>query len=232
MITLKNVTKVYDSNKVEAVKNIDLRIEDGEFVFLVGESGSGKSTLLKLMMRELVPTSGEIIVNKQNLGKMRRRRIAAFRRTLGIVFQDYRLLPTRSVYDNVAYAMEVVEEAPSQIRRRVPLALSQVGLAEKYKSLPDQLSGGEQQRAAIARAIVNQPRVLLADEPTGNLDPKNSREIMKLLSAINMRGTTVIVATHDRSLVNEMQKRVVHLKDGVIIRDTAEGRYDDEASEL
>ncbi len=230
MIQFKDVSKVYD-NKVEAVKDVNLRIEDGEFVFLVGESGSGKSTLLKLLMREITPSEGEIIVDKKNICKLHRRKIASFRRTLGIVFQDYRLLPKRSVYDNVAYAMEVIEEAPSKIRRRVPLALTQVGIADKAKSLPNELSGGEQQRTAIARAIVNQPKYVLADEPTGNLDPRNAREIMKLMCAINNRGTTVIIATHDRALVNEMQKRVVELNKGVIVRDSAKGGYDNEAEE-
>ncbi len=230
MIQYRGVTKVYE-NQVEAVKDINLRIEDGEFVFLVGESGSGKSTLLKLLMREISPTSGEIMVNKTNIVKLRRRKVAAFRRTLGIVFQDYRLLPKRSVFDNVAYAMEVIEEAPSKIRRRVPLALTQVGLAEKSKSMPNELSGGEQQRTAIARAIVNQPSILLADEPTGNLDPRNAEEIMRLMAAINNRGTTVIIATHDRALVNKMQKRVVELSRGEIVRDTAKGGYDHETEE-
>ena len=225
MINYKNVGKIYDNN-VEAVKNINLRIPDGDFVFLVGESGSGKSTLIKLLMRELKPTTGDIIVNKKNLGKMRRFRVADYRRTLGIVFQDYKLLTDRSIYDNVACAMKVAEATTQEIRTRVPQVLRQVGLGHKFKSFPNELSGGEQQRAAIARAIVNKPTIILADEPTGNLDPRHAREIMKILLDINEAGATVVVATHDRTLVDEMHKRVVQLKDGQIVRDSVEGSYD------
>ena len=227
MIELKHVSKIYD-NDVEAVKDLNLTIEDGEFVFLVGESGSGKSTLLKLLMRELKPSEGQVIVNGTDIAKLRRRRVAEYRRTLGVVFQDYRLLPKRTVFENVAYALEVIEESNKRIRRRVPTVLNQVGLADKYKSMPNEISGGEQQRTAIARAIVNEPKIVLADEPTGNLDPRNSEEIMLLMEAINNKGTTVIIATHDRNMVNEHKKRVIHLKDGVVVRDSAEGGYDDE----
>jgi cell division transport system ATP-binding protein len=227
MIEFKNVSKVYD-NDVEAVKTLNLTINDGEFVFLVGESGSGKSTLLKLLMRELKPTTGEIIVNGIDITKLKKRRVAEYRRTLGVVFQDYRLLPKRTVYDNVAYALEVIEESNRRIRRRVPAVLNQVGLVEKYRSMPNEISGGEQQRTAIARAIVNEPAIVLADEPTGNLDPRNSEDIMLLMESINNKGTTVIIATHDRNMVNAHKKRVIHLKDGVIVRDSAEGGYDDE----
>jgi len=227
MIELKHVSKIYD-NDVEAVKDLNLTIEDGEFVFLVGESGSGKSTLLKLLMRELKPSEGQVIVNGTDIAKLRRRRVAEYRRTLGVVFQDYRLLPKRTVFENVAYALEVIEESNKRIRRRVPTVLNQVGLADKYKSMPNEISGGEQQRTAIARAIVNEPKIVLADEPTGNLDPRNSEEIMLLMEAINNKGTTVIIATHDRNMVNKHKKRVIHLKDGVVVRDSAEGGYDDE----
>lgn len=227
MIELKHVSKIYD-NDIEAVKDLNLTIEDGEFVFLVGESGSGKSTLLKLLMRELKPSEGQVIVNGTDIAKLRRRRVAEYRRTLGVVFQDYRLLPKRTVFENVAYALEVIEESNKRIRRRVPTVLNQVGLADKYKSMPNEISGGEQQRTAIARAIVNEPKIVLADEPTGNLDPRNSEEIMLLMEAINNKGTTVIIATHDRNMVNKHKKRVIHLKDGVVVRDSAEGGYDDE----
>lgn len=225
MINYKNVTKIYD-NGVEAVKNVSLRISDGDFVFLVGESGSGKSTLIKLLMRELKPTAGDIIVNKKNLGKMRRFRVSAYRRTLGIVFQDYKLLEDRTIYDNVACAMKVAEATGAEIKQRVPQVLRQVGLGLKFKSFPQELSGGEQQRAAIARAIVNKPSIVLADEPTGNLDPRHAREIMRILEDINNAGATVVVATHDRTLVDEMHKRVVQLMDGRIVRDSVEGSYD------
>ena len=227
MIELQNVTKVYEGD-VTGVEHINLKIEDGEFVFIVGESGSGKSTLLKLLMRELVPDEGSIIIDGQDITKLRRGKVAELRRNMGIVFQDYRLLSSRTVYENVAFALEVIEVPPKKIQRSVPAALNLVGLAHKAKSLPNEISGGEQQRTAIARAIVNNPHLVLADEPTGNLDPRNSEEIMDVLDAINRRGTTVIVATHDRDIVDEMQKRVIHIEDGCIVRDSEEGGYDDE----
>lgn len=227
MIELKNVTKIYDGN-VTGVDHLNLTIEDGEFVFLVGESGSGKSTLLKLLMRELTPTEGSITINGKEITKLRRKKVAELRRNMGIVFQDYRLLPKRTVYENVSFALEVIEVPSRKIRRSVPAALNLVGLSHKSKNMPNEISGGEQQRTAIARAIVNNPPVVLADEPTGNLDPRNSQEIMEVLAAINKRGTTVIVATHDRAIVDEMKKRVVHLENGVIVRDSLEGGYDDE----
>ena len=227
MIELKNVTKIYDGN-VTGVDHLNLTIEDGEFVFLVGESGSGKSTLLKLLMRELTPTEGSITINGKEITKLRRKKVAELRRNMGIVFQDYRLLPKRTVYENVSFALEVIEVPSRKIRRSVPAALNLVGLSHKSKNMPNEISGGEQQRTAIARAIVNRPAVVLADEPTGNLDPRNSQEIMEVLDAINKRGTTVIVATHDRAIVDEMKKRVVHLENGVIVRDSLEGGYDDE----
>ena len=228
MIELKNVTKTYDGD-VTGVDNLSLTIEDGEFVFLVGESGSGKSTLLKLLMRELVPSEGSITIDGKEITKLRRKKVAELRRNMGIVFQDYRLLQKRTVYENVAFALEVIEIPTRKVRRSVPAALNLVGLSHKSKNYPNEISGGEQQRTAIARAIVNNPPLLLADEPTGNLDPRNSQEIMEVLDAINNRGTTVIVATHDRAIVDAMKKRVIHLENGVIVRDSMGGGYDDEA---
>ena len=228
MIELKDVTKIYDGD-VTGVDHLSLKIEDGEFVFLVGESGSGKSTLLKLLMRELVPSEGSITINGKEITKLRRKKVAELRRNMGIIFQDYRLLQKRTVYENVAFALEVIEIPTRKIRRSVPAALNLVGLSHKSKNYPNEISGGEQQRTAIARAIVNNPPLLLADEPTGNLDPRNSQEIMEVLDAINNRGTTVIVATHDRAIVDAMKKRVIHLENGVIVRDSRGGGYDDEA---
>ena len=228
MIELKDVTKIY-AGDVTGVEHLSLKIEDGEFEFLVGESGSGKSTLLKLLMRELVPSEGSITINGKEITKLRRKKVAELRRNMGIIFQDYRLLQKRTVYENVAFALEVIEIPTRKIRRSVPAALNLVGLSHKSKNYPNEISGGEQQRTAIARAIVNNPPLLLADEPTGNLDPRNSQEIMEVLDAINNRGTTVIVATHDRAIVDAMKKRVIHLENGVIVRDSMGGGYDDEA---
>ncbi len=224
MIELKNVTKLYDGNVI-GVENVSLKIEQGEFVFLVGESGSGKSTMLKLLMKEVNPTSGQIIIDNQDVTKLRSGKTAMLRRKMGIVFQDYRLLPKKTVYENVAFAMEAIEETRRKIRRNVPRVLNMVGLAHKSKNFPNEISGGEQQRTAIARALVNNPLFLLADEPTGNLDPRNSDEIMELMEYINSRGTTVIIATHDKEIVNRMHKRVIHLVGGHIVRDS-EGGYD------
>ena len=224
MIALDGVTKSYERG-VPALNNITLHIEEGEFVFVVGASGSGKSTFIKLLLKELDPTSGQIIVANQNLGKLSRRGVPKFRRNLGVVFQDFRLLKDRNVYENVAFAQRVIEKPNHVIKKRVPEVLTLVGLANKYKSFPKELSGGEQQRVALARALVNRPSILLADEPTGNLDPKNSIEIMKLLEEINARGTTVVVVTHNREIVNAMRKRVVRLRKGVIISDEKEGVY-------
>lgn len=196
-----------------------------EFVFIVGNSGSGKSTLIKLLLKELEPTSGTIKVNGQNLNRMRRGKVPKYRRGVGVVFQDFRLLKDRNVYENVAFAQRVIEKPNRVIKKRVPEVLTLVGLAEKYKSFPKELSGGEQQRVAVARAIVNRPDILLADEPTGNLDPGNSMEIMKLLDEINSRGTTVLVVTHNREIVNAMKKRVITMRKGVIISDEREGEY-------
>ncbi|MBR6230675.1 MAG: cell division ATP-binding protein FtsE [Lachnospiraceae bacterium] len=224
MIALDGVTKSYEKG-VPALNNITLHIEEGEFVFVVGASGSGKSTFIKLLLKELDPTSGQIIVANQNLGKLSRRGVPKFRRNMGVVFQDFRLLKDRNVYENVAFAQRVIEKPNHVIKKRVPEVLTLVGLANKYKSFPKELSGGEQQRVALARALVNRPSILLADEPTGNLDPKNSIEIMKLLEEINARGTTVVVVTHNREIVNAMRKRVVRLRKGVIISDEKEGVY-------
>ena len=228
MITLDGVTKSYNTKGQPAINNISLHINKGEFVFIVGNSGSGKSTLIKLLLKELDATSGTIKVNGYEVNKLRRRKIPKFRRGIGCVFQDFRLLPDRNVYENVAFAQRVIEMPNRVIKKRVPEILTLVGLAAKYKSLPDELSGGEQQRVALARALVNRPNLLLADEPTGNLDPTNSIEIMRLLEEINERGTTVLVVTHNREIVNEMKKRVITLKKGVIISDEEEGAYIDE----
>ena len=227
IISMTNVTKSYATG-APALNGIDLHIKPGEFVFIVGDSGSGKSTMIKLLLRELVPTSGEISVMGYDLLKIRHRKIPKFRRNLGIVFQDFRLLKDRNVYENVAFAQRIVQTPGKEIKRNVPSILATVGLAGKYKAKPRQLSGGEQQRVASARALVNRPSILLADEPTGNLDPKNSWEIMKLLEQINENGTTVLVVTHNREIVNAMQKRVVTMKKGIIVSDEEKGVYIDE----
>ena len=227
MITLDNVTKSY-STGAPALNGISLKIEAGEFVFVVGDSGSGKSTLIKLLLRELLPTSGTIKVNDIDVAVLKHRQIPKYRRNLGVVFQDFRLLKDRNVYENVAFAQRIVQTPTKEMKKNVPSILSTVGLAGKYKAKPRQLSGGEQQRVALARALVNNPPLLLADEPTGNLDPKNSWEIMKLLEEINARGTTVLVVTHNREIVNAMKKRVITMKKGVIFSDEKEGTYIDE----
>lgn len=227
IITLENVCKAY-STGAPALDGVDLHIKRGEFVFIVGDSGSGKSTLIRLLLRELVATSGYINVMGYDLGKIRHRKIPKFRRNLGIVFQDFRLLKELTVYDNVAFAQRIIQVSGKEIRRNVPSILATVGLAGKYKAKPRQLSGGEQQRVALARALVNRPTILLADEPTGNLDPKNSWDIMKLMEQINENGTTVIVVTHNREIVNAMQKRVITMKRGVIVSDEERGMYIDE----
>lgn len=227
LIFLDGVSKVYSAG-APALNGITLHINRGEFVFIVGDSGSGKSTLIKLLLRELTATSGKVWVMGHDIANLPRRKIPKFRRNLGIVFQDFRLLKDRNVYENVAFAQRIVEVPVKDIRRNVPSILATVGLAGKYKAKPKQLSGGEQQRVALARALINKPSILLADEPTGNLDPKNSWEIMMLLDEINAAGTTVIVVTHNREIVNAMQKRVVTMKKGVIVSDEEEGEYIDE----
>ena len=224
MIHLKNVSKAYTKG-IDALHNVNLDIDPGEFVFVVGPSGSGKSTLIKLLLREITPTSGAIYVDGDNLNTMKHRKIARYRRKLGVVFQDFRLLPDRNVYENIAFAQRVIEVKPRIIKKKVPASLALVGLAAKYKSNPNELSGGEQQRVAIARAIVNEPKVLICDEPTGNLDPDNAWEIMQLLQEANDRGTTIIVVTHNHEIVNAMRKRVVMLNKGVIVYDEREGEY-------
>lgn len=218
MIRLEHVSKTYQQG-VPALNDVNIDIEQGEFVFVMGKSGSGKSTLIKLLLKELEPTEGEIYINEQKLSSVTHKKIPYFRRNIGVVFQNFRLLQDRNVYENVAFAMKVVESSTREIKRKVPLMLSLVGLAAKYKSLPRQLSGGEQQRVAIARALVNEPKILLADEPTGNLDNTNAWEIMHLLEEINERGTTVVVVTHNSEIVKKMNKRVITIKKGVVVSD-------------
>ena len=227
MIEFKEVTKEY-SKGIAALNGVNLKIEKGEFAFIVGDSGSGKSTLIRLLLKELDPTSGSIIVNGQNLNRLKHRKIPQYRRHLGVVFQDFRLLKDRNIYENIAFALRVTETSPRIIKQKVPAALSLVGLAQKYKAFPKELSGGEQQRVAIARAIVYERAFVLADEPTGNLDPTNSWEIMKLLEEANDRGTTVLVVTHNQEIVNEMKKRVITMKKGVIVSDEQKGGYNNE----
>lgn len=228
MIRLENVSKNYE-NGVEALKDVSIHIEKGEFVFIVGDSGSGKSTLVRLLLKELEPSEGTIEVDGILLNQMKRRHVPKYRRKIGCVFQEFLLLKDRDVYENVAFAQRVVETPPEKIREDVPKILSTVGLAEKSHCFSKQLSGGEQQRVALARTLVNKPSIILADEPTGNLDPKNSREIMKLLEEINESGTTVVVVTHDKEMVNMMQKRVIAMQKGVVVRDEQNAGYDDES---
>lgn len=227
MIEFRNVQKKYDTG-VEAVKNANFRIDKGEFCFLVGASGSGKSTLIKLILKEEEPTSGSIIINGKDTTFLKQNRIPYLRRSMGVVFQDFRLLPDKTVYDNVAYAMYIVRATPRHIRRQVPMVLSLVGLSGKAKMYPNELSGGEQQRVALARALVNNPSMLIADEPTGNLDPDTAWDIMNLLNDINLRGTTVVVATHAKDIVDQMRKRVIEINKGRIVRDDKKGGYESE----
>lgn len=227
MIKLEHVSKSYTAG-VPALNDVNIEIDEGEFVFLVGDSGSGKSTLIKLLLKELEPTEGTITINNKNLSKIKRKQIPKFRRNIGVVFQDFRLLKDRNVYDNVAFAQKVIGESNAHIKKRVPKMLSTVGLAAKYRSFPKQLSGGEQQRVAIARALINEPKILLADEPTGNLDNNNAWEIMKLLEEINDKGTTVVVVTHNMEIVKVMKKRVITVKKGVIVSDNKGDYYDED----
>ena len=224
LIYFNNVTKIYD-NQAKGLYHISLSIQRGEFVFIVGSSGSGKSTFIRLLLKEIDLTEGEIIVSRQNVSLIHPKLLPFYRRNIGVVFQDFRLLPNKTVYENVAFAMKIVQAPTKEIRRYVPAVLSMVGLEKKYKAYPNQLSGGEKQRTALARAIVNKPPVLFADEPTGNLDPDNAIEIMSLLDEINSRGTTVIVATHAKDLVDNMKKRVITLENGNLVSDIKEGGY-------
>ena len=227
MITLKDVSKSYVEG-VPALADVNIQIEEGEFVFVVGDSGSGKSTLIKLLLKELEPTSGSIIINDKILSEISRRQVPRFRRNIGCVFQDFRLLKDRNVYENVAFAQRIISAPARSIKEKVPKMLSLVGLAAKYKSKPNQLSGGEQQRVAIARALINEPKILLADEPTGNLDANNAWEIMKLLDEINKRGTTVLVVSHNMEIVEAMKKRVITLQQGHVVSDVQMGGEEDE----
>lgn len=224
MIKLEHVSKSYSAG-IPALNDVSLNIEDGEFVFIVGDSGSGKSTLIRLLLKELEPTSGVITVNGQKLNKIRRRQIPKFRRNIGVVFQDFRLLKDRNIYDNVAFAQKVIGQSTRSIKKNVPLMLSMVGLAAKYRAYPRQLSGGEQQRVAIARALINKPKILLADEPTGNLDSKNAWEIIKLMEEINNNGTTVVVVTHNLEIVKAMNKRVVTMQKGTVLDDSEDALH-------
>ncbi len=224
MILLSNVTKTYPNGST-ALDDVSFFIERGEFVFIVGPSGSGKSTLIKLLMHEETATDGQVIINNKDIGKLKRREIPYLRRSMGVVFQDFRLLSNKTVYENVAFAMDIIGASRKEIRKQVPNVLSLVGLSHKAKSYPTELSGGEQQRVALARALVNNPAFLIADEPTGNLNPKVAMEIMDLLDNINKRGTTIIMATHAKDIVDTMKKRVIAIEDGKIVRDESRGGY-------
>ena len=224
MIDFNNVTKIYDGDNI-GLANANIHIDKGEFLFLVGPTGSGKSTFIKLILRELIADEGEILINGKDITTLSNREVPQLRRAIGTVFQDYGLLPNKTVYENVAFAMEVVHTTPRTIRRHVPQILELMGIGDKADKFPRELSGGQQQRVAIARAIVNNPEILIADEPTGNLDPATSREIMQLLLEVNQRGTTVIMVTHDENIVNELHKRVVAIDQGHIVRDAQEGGY-------
>ena len=224
MIEISKLTKTYEKSS-RALKDVSLTIDDGEFVFITGRSGSGKSTLLRILLKEVEPTSGRVVVNAMDLGRMPRRYVPKYRRQLGVVFQDFRLLKDRNVYENVAFAQRVIGVSGRKIRESVPEMLRMVGLSSKYKSFPHQLSGGEQQRVAIARALINRPAILLADEPTGNLDPHNAMEIMGLLEEINRQGTTVVVVTHSSEIVNMMRKRVITIQRGIVVGDEKESGY-------
>ena len=223
MIEFKNVSKVY-SNTV-ALSDITIHIEKNEFIFLVGSSGAGKSTFIKLLLKEISPSSGEILIAGKNINEITKKQLPYYRRKVGMVFQDFKLIPSLNVYENVAFAMRVIGATPKEIRKRVPSVLTNVGLLSKFKCFPDELSGGEQQRVSLARAIVNEPSIIIADEPTGNLDPVTSKEIMELLLEINKSGTTIIMATHDKELVNKSSKRVIEINSGNIIRDERRGSY-------
>lgn len=225
MIGFKNVSKLYGNN-VKALSNVNINIDSGEFVFLVGPSGAGKSTFIKMILKEIEPSTGNIMVGNTDLSKLKNSQVPYYRRKIGMVFQDFRLIQNLNVYENVAFAMKVVEATPKEIRKRIPIVLSLVGLSHKYKMFPNELSGGEQQRVSLARAIVNNPSVLIADEPTGNLDPETAKEIMALLNDINKGGTTILMATHAKDIVDTMKKRVIALEGGEICRDEKRGKYE------
>lgn len=225
MIEFRDVTKIYGSNDTHALENVNIKIEDGEFVFIVGSSGAGKSTFLKLIMHEEKPTSGEVIVNGYASTKMKKRQVPYYRRTMGIVFQDFRIIPKMSVYDNVAFAMRVIGTKEKDIRKRVPYILQLVGLSQKARSMPNELSGGEQQRVSLARALVNNPDLIIADEPTGNVDPEMSHEIVELLTKINNNGTTVVMVTHEHDLVRTFQRRVIVIQKGKVVSDTPDPTF-------
>ncbi|WP_138203497.1 cell division ATP-binding protein FtsE [Haloimpatiens lingqiaonensis] len=224
MIKFENVTKVYNNN-VLALSNVNIEIDNGEFVFLVGPSGAGKSTFIKILLKEVEPSSGTVIVNDTNLTEIKRGEVPYYRRKIGVVFQDFRLIPSLNVYENVAFAMRVIGASSREIRKKVPTVLSLVGLSKKYKAFPNELSGGEQQRVSLARAIVNNPSLLIADEPTGNLDPETTLEIMDILQDINRAGTTIVMATHAKDIVDNMKKRVIAIEKGTVARDEQRGRY-------
>ncbi|WP_291637021.1 cell division ATP-binding protein FtsE [Clostridium sp.] len=224
MIQFNKVTKIYDNNVI-ALSNVDITIEKGEFVFLVGPSGAGKSTFIKILLKEIELTTGNVIINNTDITKLTRKQIPYFRRKIGVVFQDFRLIDTLNVYENVAFALRVIECSPRDIRKKVPMVLDLVGLSKKYMAFPNEISGGEQQRVSLARAIVNNPTLLIADEPTGNLDPETAIDIMNILNDINKAGTTVIMATHAKNIVDSMKKRVLAIEKGVLARDEQRGRY-------
>ncbi len=225
MITFEHVDKRYPGQKVPALRDVNLHVEQGEFAFLIGLSGSGKTTCLRLILREIKPSAGRVLVDGVDVRRLRRGKVPHLRRKVGMVFQDFRLLPSKTVYENVAFALRVIGKPSSQIRRLVPEALEMVGLEAFRSRMPNELSGGDQQRVALARAFVNRPKVLLADEPTGNLDPENSETIMNLLDRINRTGTTVVMASHDRPIVDQMRRRVIELSEGKVVRDQARGGY-------
>ncbi|MBM7614247.1 cell division transport system ATP-binding protein [Alkaliphilus hydrothermalis] len=224
MIEMMNVSKKY-KNGVQALTNINLKIDKGEFAFLVGPSGAGKSTFIKLLLKEEEPSEGKIYLDNKEITKLSKRKTPLLRRNIGVIFQDFRLLPNKTVFENVAFAMEIIEASSREIRRQVPMVLGMVGLSDRANNYPHQLSGGERQRVSIARAIVNNPSILIADEPTGNLDPETAWEIMKVLRQINRRGTTILMVTHAKDIVDVMQQRVIALEKGRIVRDQERGAY-------
>lgn len=228
MIEFSNVSKRYSQKSPWAVRHVNFKVEDGEFVFIIGQSGSGKSTLIKLLTCEEKPTEGQVLIDGYNINSMKRSFVPHLRRNIGMVFQDFRLIQSKTVYENVAFALEILGEHPKKIRRQVSLVLSTVGLRAREKAKPDELSGGEQQRVGIARAMVNNPALIVADEPTGNLDPVNSESIMALLEEINRNGTTVVVCTHDRALVDRMKRRVIEISEGELVRDAQSSGYHSE----